>query len=120
MFGFEKLDVWQRAIDFADHLYDATEGFPKDETFGLRSQIRRAGVSVAGNIAEGWGRTSTKEFIRFTEISYGSILETVSHMTIAQRRRFITEIAHNEIYSEAEELAKMMSGFRKSLEKRRQ
>jgi four helix bundle protein len=120
MFGFEKLDVWQRAIDFADHLYDATDDFPKDEMFGLRSQIRRAGVSVAGNIAEGWGRSSTKEFIRFTEISYSSVLETASHVRIAPRRRFLTDVAHNQVYSEAEELAKMISGFRKSLERRRQ
>ena len=94
MFGFEKLEVWKRAIDFADHLYDATGGFPQDELYGLRSQIRRAGVSVSANIAEGSGRSSKKDFERFVEFSYSSVLETVSHMTIAERRQFVTATAY--------------------------
>ena len=75
MFNFEKLDVWQKAIDFADLVYNRTRGFPADERFGLTNQMRRAAVSVSSNIAEGTSRISQTDFARFIEIASGSVFE---------------------------------------------
>lgn len=86
MFGFEQLEVWQKAIEFANRVYDITQSFPSDERFGLTSQMRRAAVSIPSNIAEGTSRGSNRDFARFVEIAYGSLMETVSHAHIATRR----------------------------------
>lgn len=114
-FGFERLEVWKKAIGFADLVYDITESFPRAERFGLTSQLRRAAVSVSSNIAEGSGRGSPKEFSRFVEIAFGSTCEVVSQMHFACRRRFATAADVDRIKSSAEELGKMMSGLRASL-----
>ena len=65
LFNFEKLEVWNLAIDFVDKIYECTNSFPKSETFGLSNQLRRAAISIASNIAEGAGRFNKKDFIRF-------------------------------------------------------
>ena len=91
MFGFERLEVWNLAIDLADQIYASTRSFPTDERFGLTNQLRRAAVSVAANIAEGSGRGSNKDFIRFIQMSFGSLMETASHLTIAQRQGFLDQ-----------------------------
>jgi four helix bundle protein len=119
MFGFEKLDVWQSAIDFADSIYRTTKNFPAEERFGLTSQVRRSSVSVAANIAEGNGRFSQKDYVRFLEISYGSLMETVSHLAVARRQIFLNEPRHAALYSDAERLARMLSGLRSSQLRRR-
>ena len=72
MFRFEKLDVWQKSVEFADRVYAVTKSFPSDERFGLTSQMRRAAVSISSNIAEGSGGSSDKDFAHFLEIAYGS------------------------------------------------
>ena len=87
MFNFEKLDVWHKAIDFADLIYADTRSFPSDERFGLTNQMRRAAVSISSNIAEGTSRSSKTDFARFIEISTGSLFEVVSQAFIAQRQR---------------------------------
>ena len=117
MFRFEKLEVWQRAIEFANHVYDASSGFPADERYGMTSQIRRAAVSVSSNIAEGSGRASDNEFARFLEISYGSLMEVVSQARIALLRTFLKSESHGVLYQQAEELARMLSGLRSSLQR---
>ena len=77
MFNFEKLEVWQKAIDFADLVYSPTQSFPADERFGLTNQMRRAAVSISSNIAEGSSRTSKTDFARFLEIATGSVFEVL-------------------------------------------
>jgi four helix bundle protein len=114
MFRFEKLDVWQLAIEFSDEIYSATRTFPNDERFGLTNQLRRAAVSIAANIAEGSGRFSDRDFVRFIEIAYGSLMETVSHLKIAQRQSFITDEPTESLLAIADRLARMLSGLRKS------
>lgn len=116
MFGFEKLDVWQYAVEYSDDIYKVTRSFPNDERFGLTNQLRRAAVSVAANIAEGSGRGSNKDFQRFLEIAFGSLIETVSHLKIAQRQSFVKEEDFQRLYDQAERLGRMLSGLRKSLE----
>jgi four helix bundle protein len=77
MFNFEKLDVWQEAIQFADLVYELTAGFPDEERFGLTNQMRRAAVSISSNLAEGSSRVSRTDFARFVEIATGSLFEVV-------------------------------------------
>jgi four helix bundle protein len=115
MFNFEKLDVWQKAIDFAKLVYNETRAFPAEERFGLTNQLRRAAVSVLSNIAEGSSRSSKSDFARFLEIAAGSVFEVVSQGFIAQRQGFWSDVQFRRIYSDAEELSRMLSGLRKSL-----
>ena len=115
MFRFEKLDVWQRSIDFAAVVYEATRKFPADERFGLTNQMRRAAVSVSSNIAEGSGRVSDIDYARFVEIAYASLMEVVSQAALANRQKFMTLDSYKAIYREAEELARMLSGLRATL-----
>ena len=115
MFNFEKLDVWQEAIQFADLVYELSGDFPADERFGLTNQMRRAAVSVSSNIAEGSSRVSRTDFSRFVEIATGSVFEVVSQTTIALRRKMITQKNYDKVYAAAEKQSKMLSGLRRSL-----
>ncbi|MFT4175611.1 MAG: four helix bundle protein [Luteolibacter sp.] len=115
MFGFEKLEVWQRAIEFADVVYSTTRGFPADERFGLTNQMRRAAVSISSNIAEGSARNSRKDFARFLEIAAGSLYEVISQCHIGRNQGFLTSEDFERLYSSAEEQSKMLSGLRRSL-----
>ncbi len=115
MFNFEKLDVWQKAIDFADLVYNHTRDFPGDERFGLTNQMRRAAVSISSNIAEGTSRMSQTDFARFIEIATGSVFEVVSQSFIGRRQEFLTEDDFRALYSAADEIGRMLSGLRKSL-----
>ena len=115
MFNFEKLEVWQKAIDFADLVYATTREFPSEERFGLTNQMRRAAVSISSNIAEGCSRLSKNDFARFVEIATGSVFEVVSQAFISRRQRFIDESKFKALYAAAEEQSKMLSGLRRSL-----
>jgi four helix bundle protein len=115
MFNFEKLEVWQKAIDFGDLIYLETRHFPSDERFGLTNQLRRAATSVSSNIAEGSSRSSKNGFARFTEIAAGSLFEVVSQSFIARRQQFLNEASFRIIYAAAEEQSRMLSGLRRAL-----
>jgi len=119
MFRFEKLDVWQKAVEYADLIYTITQDFPAEERFGLTSQLRRSAVSISSNIAEGTSRSSDTDLARFVEIAYGSLLESISELEIAKRQRFLSDERFAEAYKSAEELAKMLSGFRRTLKRAR-
>jgi|TARA_R110002049_G_scaffold288423_1_gene470917 four helix bundle protein len=115
MFGFEKLDVWQKSVDLADDVYRLTRDFPDYEKFGLANQMRRAAVSISSNIAEGSARDSKKDFARFLQIAYGSTMEVVSQLHIAQRQDFVSKEEARELYQNCEEIARMISGLKRSL-----
>src|SRR5262245_38527643 len=115
MFGFEKPAVWQLAVEYCDDVYRVTRTFPVDERFGLTSQIRRASVSIASNIAEGSSRKSKKDFGRFVEVGYGSVGEVVTEFTIAQRQEFLMQSDFEQVYNKAERVARMLSRHRESL-----
>jgi four helix bundle protein len=115
MFRFEKLEVWHKAIEMSDRVYEITRKFPDNERFGLTSQMRRAAVSVASNVAEGSSRMSTMDFLRFIEIAYGSLMELITQALIAKRQGFLPEESYNEAYRQSEQLARMLSGLRSSL-----
>lgn len=114
MFGFENLEVWQKAIEFADCVYHATRSFPTDERYGLSSQMRRCSVSISSNIAEGSSRASNKDFIRFLEIAFGSALECVFQMHIAARQNYLRKADFDDLYQRAAQLTRMLSGLKAS------
>ena len=118
MFGFEKLTAWQKAVEYADLIYRATQTFPAEERFGLTSQLRRSAVSVSSNIAEGSSRSSRTDFARFVEIAYGSLLESISELEVARRQEFLSGQMFETAYMAAQDLAKILSGFRRTLKKR--
>ena len=113
-FGFENLIVYQKALDYVDLVYQLTDKFPKDEIFGLTSQFKRAANSIALNIGEGSGGTKN-EFANFIRISYRSMEECVVCTSLAQRRKFINDKQFMESRTKLLEIAKMLSGLRKSM-----
>jgi four helix bundle protein len=115
MFNFEKLETWQKAIAFADMVYDLTRNFPADERFGLTNQMRRAAVSISSNIAEGTARNSRNDYARFLEIATGSLFEVVSQSFIGERQGFLSKGNFQRLYVAADEQGKMLSGLRRSV-----
>jgi four helix bundle protein len=115
MFNFEKLEVWQKAIAFAGLVYRLTKTFPADERFGLTNQIRRAANSVSSNIAEGSARPPA-DFARFIGYASGSVYEVVTQAMIARNEGMISSVDHAQLYRDADEISRMLSGLRKSLE----
>ncbi len=115
MFGFEKLEVWQKSIELSDAVYSFTRNFPADERFGLTSQLRRSAISISSNIAEGSGRGSNPDFARFVEISYGSLMELVTQTAIAKRQGLLSQTDYDQTYQRSEQIARMLSGLRSSL-----
>ena len=83
-FNFEKLDVYEKSIDFVNEVYLATKSYPKEETFGLTSQFRRAAVSISVNIAEGSAKTK-RDFNRFVDVARGSVFECVAILQISEK-----------------------------------
>jgi len=116
-FAFEKLVVYQQAVDFADRVLAVSEQFPRGYGF-LADQLNRASVSIAANIAEGNGRFTTPDRKHFFHIARGSIQECVPLLDLAVRRRLITIDKHEQLRARLEELGKMISGLIKGLDNR--
>lgn len=106
----EKLDVWKKAIEFVVAIYRATDDFPKDERFGLISQLRRASVSIPANIAEGAGRKSSKEFAHFLSTSQGSASEVDTELLIAHRPGYLENTGYLQLRSSLDEIGRMLTG----------
>ena len=114
-FRFERLEVWQLARKFADEIYKITRKFPKDELFGIVSQLRRAGISILLNIAEGSDRKSDIEFRRFLRISLTSLEEVISALYISLDQKFIKQDEFNKLYDKGSELAAKLNALIRSL-----
>jgi four helix bundle protein len=114
----QKLDVWSKALDFVVTVYKATESFPKEEKFGLTSQIRRAAVSIPANIAEGAGRKSSKEFAHFLSNAPGSASEVETELLIANRLGFIDRENYSTLNAALDEIGHMITGLTQHLERR--
>jgi four helix bundle protein len=110
------LDVWQKSIALAELAYLKTIGFPRDEIFGLTSQIRRSAVSIAANIAEGYGRDQTGQFIQFVRISLGSARELDTHLIIATRVKYLTPEVAAPLTKECDDICRMLRALIRSLE----
>jgi four helix bundle protein len=115
--SFRDLIVWQKAIALSKNIYLYTEKFPKTELYGLTSQMRRASVSVACNIAEGQARNTTGEFKQFLGISKGSLAELETLITIANEMGFLKDTEARDLSAACEEVSKMLNGLMKALVK---
>ncbi|HLY41296.1 MAG TPA: four helix bundle protein [Terracidiphilus sp.] len=107
----QELAVWQKAIELTVCIYKLTRGFPKDELYGLVSQLRRAAVSVASNIAEGRGRLNQGEFRQFLGIALGSIFEVKTQLVVAHRLQMGNKADIDEAADLSEEVSKMLTSF---------
>jgi len=116
--SYRDLKVWQKAMDLAELAYKATRSFPKEETYGLTSQIRRCSVSIAANIAEGYGRDSDGYFIQFLRISQGSLKELETHILLSGRLGFLTLEVQNPLLSSADEIGRMLRGLIVSIQRK--
>jgi four helix bundle protein len=116
--SYRDLNVWQKAMDLATLVYAHTEAYPKTESYGLTSQLRRAAVSVASNIAEGSAKRSTREFIRFINIASGSVAELQTQTILSQHLGYIDEVAYNNLIHKMDEIGRMLHGLQESLHER--
>lgn len=107
--GYKDLIVWQRSIDLALSIYDFVKGFPKEEIYGLTSQMKRASVSIASNIAEGSKRITEKDFKHFLVMAYGSVAELETQIELAKRLHFGDEARYSKIDGLLLEVAKMLN-----------
>jgi four helix bundle protein len=112
---FRDLTVWQRAMDLAEAIYRETSQFPREESFGLRGQMRRAAVSIPSNVAEGQGRRSRREFRRFLSISLGSLAEIETQIVLAQRLGYLVPEIAKPLTDQCGEVGRLMSGLLRSL-----
>ena len=113
--NFKNLNIWKLSVELTNEIYNLTDNFPKNEIFGLTSQIRRCSVSVASNIAEGSSRSSNKDFNRFLEISLGSLYELQTQIIISANRNYFENSKLENMEIKIEELQRMISGFQKTL-----
>ncbi len=116
--NYKELKVWQRAYKLCLEIYRITKGFPKDERYGLTSQIRRAAVSVPSNIAEGYGRKTTPEYIRFLYIAYGSNCELETQTLLSGDLGYIETGRLEILLGSIEEVERMLKALIKSLERK--
>ena len=115
--NYSELIAWQRAMDLVEAVYKATQAFPREEVYGLTSQLRRAVVSVPSNVAEGQGRGPTKEFTHHLSIAYGSLCEVQTQLLIAKRLNFISEQQYIALFESSQEVARLINGLINSLSK---
>jgi four helix bundle protein len=115
--NYRDLIAWQRAMDLVEAVYAATATFPPDERFGLSSQVRRAAVSVASNIAEGQGRRSRAEFGRFLSIAHGSLREVETQLLIAARLLYVGEDRCESALPLSGEVGRLITRLARSVER---
>jgi four helix bundle protein len=115
--SYKDLRVWRQSVDLALVIYRQTQTFPKNELYGLTSQLRRAAVSVPSNIAEGKGRSSDKELVLFLHHSRGSLLEVETQLLIAQELGYIEATKAKHLLDQVENLAKALNALINSLKK---
>ncbi len=113
--SFRELKVWQLGMDLAERIYLLTNTFPKAEIYGLTSQMRRSATSIPSNLAEGHGRNSTREFLQFTAISFGSICELETQLLLSYRLDYLTMSELETTLSVLTETSKTIRGLQKAL-----
>jgi four helix bundle protein len=116
--SYKDLIAWQKAILLVTEIYAVTRTFPGDEKFGLTSQLNRAAVSVPSNIAEGWGRETSKNFVQFLRNSRGSLMEIQTQLIIAKNLGYINSDKFDAITEMSEEVGKIIHGLIKSINKK--
>jgi S23 ribosomal protein. len=115
--SYKDLLIWQKGMDLAVDVYSLTRDFPEEEKFALTSQIKRSASSIPANIAEGYGRQSTKSYSQFIKISRGSLFELETHLILAERLDYISEKElYDKIKNQIVEEGKMLNAFIKKLD----
>jgi four helix bundle protein len=113
--SYRDLIAWQKAMDLVVAVYEASRAFPREEAYGLTSQLRRAAVSVPSNIAEGQGRRSTKEFGRFLGIAYGSLQEVETQVILSVRLGYLESAQEERVLAQCAEVGRLINGLMRSL-----
>ena len=108
---YTQLETWQRAMDLAEAVYAATRGYPKEEMYGLIAQTRRSAVSVPSNIAEGQGRGSSREFVRFLAVARGSLCELQTQILLAQRFRYLDADRSANLMDQSWTVGRLINGL---------
>lgn len=116
MHNFKELKVWQKAVDLAVKIYGISRSFPAEEKFGLVSQMRRAGISIPSNIAEGCAKTSSKSFVNSLEVSLGESFELETQMIISERVGILDSEIARELGTDLSDVQRMIMGLKNSLE----
>ena len=112
---YKDLLVWQKGIEIVKEIYILCKDLPKDEVYGLQSQMKRASISIPSNIAEGYGRNYTKSYVQFLKIARGSLLELETQVIISKELALITQDKYDNIINLITEENKMLNAFIKSI-----
>jgi len=116
--SYRDLEVWRAGVELTVAVYQLTKSLPADERFGLVSQMQRAATSIPANIAEGHGRESTQDFVRFLRIAQGSLKELETHVTVAHRLGFVSDQDIGPVLDETDRIGRMVRGLIRSLQER--
>ena len=114
VFSFEKLEVWKESKVLVKNIYGLTSNFPNEEKFGLTSQLRRASISIASNLAEGTSRNTNKDKAHFTTISYSSTMEVLNQIIISKELEFISEEEYNNIRAQIYKISNMLNALKRA------
>lgn len=117
--SYQDLEVWRFAADWTEAVYRTTATWPNEERFGLISQVRRAAVSVASNIAEGAARRSTGEFLQFVGMAQGSLAEAETQLLIATRLGYLREPEHHVLTESGDRISRMLASLASALKRRK-
>ncbi|NLP56975.1 four helix bundle protein [Lutibacter sp. B1] len=112
---YRELIVWEKSMNLVTDIYQVSKSFPNDENFGLTSQIRRCAISIPSNIAEGYGRNSLNDYVRFLNISLGSLFELQTQVEIAFNLKYIVKDSFNKLYEFTREIERMLSSLIRKL-----
>ncbi len=115
MKDFRQLKVWEKSHQLALEIYKVTKHFPKEELYGLTSQIRRSSTSIPTNIAEGCGRFTDADFARFIQVAMGSASETEYQLILARDLDFLTKDSYEKLHNDVEEVKRMLASLLKTL-----
>lgn len=116
--SYKQLEVWKKGILLVEKVYDLTEKFPRQELYGLANQMRKSAVSIPSNIAEGFARNFTKEYLRFLYFSLGSCAELETQLMIAKIRKYGSDLEIGELEREIDYESRMLMNLIKALKKR--
>ena len=115
MKSYRDLIVWQKSIQLVKEIYRVTKRFPKEELYGITPQIRRSAISIPSNIAEGYGRNSTNDYLRFLQISSGSLYELQTHLEISISLNYLPGEDFERLYEQSMEIERMLSSLIRKL-----
>ena len=114
---YREFIAWQKSMSFVTNIYKMTQSFPKEESFGLTSQIRRSAISIPSNFAEGFGRKGNKEFLRFINIAIGSLYECQTQLEISKNIGYLNADEFETSFNQSKEIEALLRGLAKTLNK---